>query len=58
MVKSSKQCFCLVNSCLLKQIDGYLMSDPVPVEFVDSWDKVFKNGPSKICGRQSLKNSK
>ena len=20
------------------------------------WDKVFKNGPSKICGRQSLKN--
>ena len=22
------------------------------------WDKVFKNGPSKICGRQSLKNLK
>ena len=20
------------------------------------WDKVFKNGPNKICGRQSLKN--
>ena len=20
------------------------------------YDKVFKNGPSKICGRQSLKN--
>ena len=20
------------------------------------WDKVFKSGPSKICGRQSLKN--
>ena len=20
------------------------------------WDKVFKNGPSKICGRQSVKN--
>ena len=20
------------------------------------WDKVFKNGPSKICGRQPLKN--
>ena len=19
------------------------------------WDKVFKNGPSKICGRQSIK---
>ena len=34
------------------------MSDTVPVEFLDNWDKVFKNGPSKICGRQSLKNSK
>ena len=22
----------------------------------DIWDKVFKNGPSKICGRQPLKN--
>ena len=22
------------------------------------WDKVFKNGPSKICGRQLLKNLK
>ena len=23
-----------------------------------NWDKVFKNGPSKICGRQPLKNLK
>ena len=22
------------------------------------WDKVFKNGPSEICGRQPLKNLK
>ena len=22
------------------------------------WDKVFQSGPSKICGRQPLKNSK
>ena len=22
------------------------------------WEKVFKNGPSKICGRQPLKNLK
>ena len=22
------------------------------------WDEVFKNGPSKICGRQPLKNMK
>ena len=25
---------------------------------IDKWDKVFKNGPSKICGRQPLKNLK
>ena len=24
----------------------------------DIWDKVFKNGPSEICGRQPLKNLK
>ena len=24
----------------------------------DIWVKVFKNGPSKICGRQPLKNLK
>ena len=24
----------------------------------NNWDKVFKNGPSKICGRQPLKNLK
>ena len=23
---------------------------------VPKWDKVFKNGPSRICGRQPLKN--
>ena len=28
------------------------------IRFLDSqiWDKIFKNGPSKICGRQPLKN--
>ena len=26
--------------------------------YMYGWDKVFKNGPSKICGRQSLKNLK
>ena len=25
---------------------------------IDKWGKVFKNGPSKICGRQPLKNLK
>ena len=28
------------------------------VEKSDIWDKVFKSGPSKICGRQPLKNLK
>ena len=26
----------------------------VPANYI--WDRVFKNGPSKICGRQPLKN--
>ena len=25
-------------------------------ELENKWNKVFKNGPSKICGKQSLKN--
>ena len=25
---------------------------------MNKWDKVFKNGPIKICGRQPLKNFK
>ena len=28
------------------------------VNFEHIWDKVFKSGPSKICGRQPLKNLK
>ena len=27
-------------------------------DFQNTWVKVFKNAPSKICGRQPLKNSK
>ena len=26
--------------------------------YYNKWVKVFKNGPSKICGRQPLKNLK
>ena len=25
-------------------------------DFTNKWDKIFKNGPSEICGRQPLKN--
>ena len=27
-------------------------------DLTSKWDKVFKNGPSKICGRQPLKHLK
>ena len=27
-------------------------------EEINIWDKVFKNGPNKFCGRQPLKNLK
>ena len=27
-------------------------------DIMNIWSKVFKNGPSKICGRQPLKNLK
>ena len=36
-------------------------SDTLPFRYhyddlISIWVKVFKNGPSKICGRQTLKN--
>ena len=31
---------------------------PAKVDFLNAWDKVFKNGLSKTCGRQPLKNLK
>ena len=30
----------------------------IDIRLGSKWDKVFKNGPSKICGRQPLKNLK
>ena len=30
----------------------------IKLNFIVKWDKVFKNGPSKICERQPLKNLK
>ena len=30
----------------------------IKIYYSDKWDKVFKNGPNKNCGRQSLKNLK
>ena len=38
---------------------GYLLNySSVNINSMFIWDKVFKNGPSKICGRQPLKNLK
>ena len=32
------------------------MSSYVNVKLSFIWEKVFKNGPNKICGREPLKN--
>ena len=38
-------CVCSLSETLYDSLKNY-------------WDKVFKNGPGKICGRQPLKNLK
>ena len=46
----------LINANVFKIL---LMTKPISgSSFMTKWDKVFKNGPSKICGRQPLKNMK
>ena len=46
----------------LKRNEFELLSLSAKKEFIFralyKWDKIFKNGPSKIYGRQSLKNLK
>ena len=39
--------------CITKEVRSLL-----PPNGKNIWDEVFKNGPSKICGRQPLKNLK
>ena len=46
MRTSQEGCFCRAITKILKIFE-------VPNNI---WDKVFKNGPSKICGTQPLKN--
>ena len=41
-----------------RYIGDCTMYGPLSVTFNDIWVKVFKNGPSKICGRQPLINLK
>ena len=41
---------------ILKQ--QFTISPTAPTTLINNWVKVFKNGPSKICGRQPLKNLK
>ena len=49
------------NGCLFSVIN-YFCEKPHPICLTEfwiqlyMWGKVFKNGPSKICGRQPLKN--
>ena len=49
-----------LQACFFSQDDVYLfMQGRLFSTFRHNiWDKVFKNGPSKICGRQPLKNLK
>ena len=49
-------------SLLPKEVSLCMSSNPGSYELTfmqtPMWDKVFKNGPSKICGRQILKTLK
>ena len=40
--------------CIKDKLSHFVPSYPT----CSIWDKVFKNGPSKVCGRQGLKNLK
>ena len=46
------------SSCILKQTFMYDLFVDDRRYSTNHWDKVFKNGPSKICARQPLKNVK
>ena len=35
---------------------GCVIRFHLKMKYTHTWDKVFKNGPIKICGRQPLKN--
>ena len=43
---------------ILKKLVLVLGMTYLPDDLLNKWDKVFKNGPSKICGRQVLKDLK
>ena len=42
----------------MKQSVPYDGTPITSFRLISIWDKVFKNGPSEICGRQPLKNLK
>ena len=42
----------IVNYCDLQAV----IKTSNKIEIQNKWNKVFKNGPSKTCGRQTLKN--
>ena len=55
---------CNWNLCVIISVSISLLLVKTPYEFYwlllsyFIWDKVFKNGPSEICGRQPLSNLK
>ena len=54
--------FKIANYVLLRNTqfvpDFYTSMNTYNMMITHRWDKVFKSGPSKICGRQPLKNLK
>ena len=55
--------FCYYFMYLSRSLDGFCncrkyFPEIFNLIFTYIWDKLFKNGRSKICGRQPLKNSK
>ena len=48
-------CLCIVQDVGYSNLKIKLM---IVSDLLNIWVKVFKNGPSKICGRQPLKNLK
>ena len=45
-------------SLVQSRIGKKIFYRPFKVTLPSKWDKVFKNRPSKICGRQPFKNLK
>ena len=56
-----KMTHCSLKSCWYRNKCFWNIKVAAVFDFIQSyliWDKVFKKGPNKVCGRQPLKNLK